>query len=55
MNKRIKISENLFIERKNNDIRSDEQIKKDWLKNCHNSKLSLKSKLQNLKFVTEII
>ena len=49
MNNRIKINDNLFIERKKNDFRSDNEIIKNWLTKKHNSKRSIKAKEQMLR------
>ena len=49
MTNRIKINDNLFIERKKNDLRSNEQIKKQWLINKSNSNLSIKLKEKTFK------
>ena len=48
--KLIKICEGLYIQAKKDDLRTNDQIIKDWKRNRSNSKLLHKIKMKSLEF-----
>lgn len=49
-NRVIKVCEGLMIEAKENDLRTSDQIIKDWKRSRSNSKILHKIKMKNLQF-----